>query len=154
MNLFFTMGLYIFDSMKEFTATVISVDGDRAVVALELHEEACEVCRLSSVCMRPGECVLEVGIDMSDSIVPGNPVVIRDAGCSASRMMLLGLLLPLGVLVGVAVAASWIGMNDVLSAVSAVMAAMSVYAVLYLMRRRAFPTSDMVCESLDCRRAS
>ncbi len=59
------MGLYIFDSMKEFTATVISVDGDRAVVALELHEEACEVCRLSSVCMRPGECVLEVGIDMS-----------------------------------------------------------------------------------------
>lgn len=67
------MGLYIFDSMKEFTATVISVDGDRAVVALELHEEACEVCRLSSVCMRPGECVLEVGIDMSDSIVPGNP---------------------------------------------------------------------------------
>ena len=57
------------------------------MVALELHEEACEVCRLSSVCMRPGECVLEVGIDMFDSIVPGNPVVIRDAGCSASRMM-------------------------------------------------------------------
>lgn len=154
MSLFFTMGLYIFDSMKELTATVISVDGDRAVVALELHEEACDGCRLSSVCMRTGECVLEVGIEPSDSIVPGKPVVIRQAGFSASRMMLLGLLLPFGVLVGVAVTASWIGMDDVWSAVSAVMAAMSVYAVLYLVRRRAFPTSDMVCSPLDCRRAS
>lgn len=135
--------------MDVFTATVVSVDGDRAVVSLDLQGEACRGCRLSAMCVKPGGCRLDVGIDPSDDVVAGMSVVVRPKAGLPSRMIAVGLLLPLAVMVVAVMAASSAGWADVWVATVGLVVSLSVYGVLYLLRRRVFSMSDMVCSPLD-----
>ena len=137
--------------MENLTATVISVDYDMAVVELDVAEATCDSCRLASVCSRPesSRCRFEAWVEPSECIVPGMKVGVSARNFSWRRAVLLGLAVPLALMMVSAFAASWARLPDALTAIVSIALPVVFYLIMYLLRRRIFRRSGLVCHRLE-----
>lgn len=136
--------------MENLTATVISVDYDMAVVELDVAEATCDSCRLASVCSRPesSRCRFEAWVEPSECIVPGMKVGVSARNFSWRRAVLLGLAVPLALMIVSAIAASWARLSDASTAIVSIAVPAGFYLLLYLLRRRIFRRSGLICHRL------
>lgn len=138
--------------MENFTATVISVNNDIAVLSLDRRDASCDGCRLTAVCSRAdaNACGFEARIASPCIVRPGMRVEVALPASSASRSVIFGLGLPLVVMLLAALGASWAGLDDLWIATVSIILPIGCYAGIYLLLRRIFASSDIVCYPVDC----
>ena len=118
--------------------TVESVDGEHIRVRIVQHS-ACSACKVASHCSasESKEKIVDVlNVANTESLKKGDAVVVSASGDVAGSALLLGFGLPFVVLVAVLVVVLLLTDNEGLAAVSALVALIPYYAVLWLFRDR------------------